>query len=61
MMEFDFSVADLQDLSEWPDSLEFDEFFDPSEVHEEPSAKRRRTSIDKSPKTHAVGRVLIQF
>lgn len=61
MMEFDFSVADLQDLSEWPDSLEFDEFFDPSEVHEEPSAKRRRTSIDKSPKTHAVGRVWIQF
>lgn len=57
MMEFDFSVADLQDLSEWPDSLEFDEFFDPSEVHEEPSAKRRRTSIDKSPKTHAVGKV----
>ena len=57
MMEFDFSVADLQDLSEWPDSLEFDEFFDLSEVHEEPSAKRRRTSIDKSPKTHAVGRV----
>ncbi|XP_066028279.1 protein MMS22-like isoform X2 [Pocillopora verrucosa] len=57
MMEFDFSVADLQDLSEWPDSLEFDEFFDPSEVHEEPSAKRRRTSTDKSPKTHAVASV----
>lgn len=58
MMEFDYNVDDLQDLSEWPDSLDFDEFYDPSEVHEEPLAKRQRTSIDDSPQTHAVGRFL---
>lgn len=46
MMEFDYSENDLQDLSEWPDSLDLDEFCDSIETHEEPSAKRQKTTID---------------
>ena len=46
MMEFGFSGSDLQDLSEWTDSLDLDEFCDQSEAREEPSAKRQKTGDD---------------
>jgi len=46
MMEFDYNVSDLEDLSEWPDSLDFDEFCDSNETREEPLAKRQKTTID---------------
>ena len=55
MMEFDYSANDLQDLSEWPDSLEFDEFCDPSEAREEPLAKRQKTAVDDEPQTAGHG------
>lgn len=38
MMEFD--------LSEWPDSLDLDEFCGTNETREEPLAKRQKTTID---------------
>lgn len=59
-MEFDYSANDLQDLSEWPDSLDFDEFCDSSEAREEPLAKRQRTSIDcdDRPQTQIAGRLI---
>ena len=56
MMEFDYSVNDLQDLSEWPDSLDFDEFCDQSEVQEEPVAKRQKTSIECDDRPQIAGR-----
>ncbi|XP_068755501.1 protein MMS22-like [Montipora capricornis] len=40
MMEF---CSDLQDLSEWTDSLDLEEFCDQSEAREEPLAKRQKT------------------
>ena len=40
MMEF---CSDLQDLSEWTDSLDLEEFCDQSEEREEPLAKRQKT------------------
>ena len=43
-MEFDYTENDLQDLSEWGDSLDFDEFCDQSEAREEPLAKRQKTA-----------------
>lgn len=46
MMEFDYNVNDLEDLSEWPDSLDFGEFCDANEIREEPLAKRQKTAID---------------
>ena len=46
MMEFGFSGSDLQDLSEWTDSLDLDEFCDQSEAREEPLAKRQKTGDD---------------
>ena len=60
MMEIDYSLNDLQDLSEWPDSLDFDEFCDPTEAHEEPLAKRQKTSVDcdDRPQIQIAGRVL---
>ncbi|KAJ7385713.1 Protein MMS22-like [Desmophyllum pertusum] len=57
-MEFDYSANDLQDLSEWPDSLEFDEFCDPSEAREEPLAKRQKTAVDDEPQTAGHGSVI---
>lgn len=45
MMEFDYNASDLEDLSEWPDSLDFDEFCDVNETREEPLAKRQKTAI----------------
>lgn len=44
MMEFDYTENDLQDLSEWGDSLEFDDLSDQSEAREEPLAKRQKTA-----------------
>lgn len=44
VMEFDYTENDLQDLSEWGDSLEFDDLSDQSEAREEPLAKRPKTS-----------------
>lgn len=44
VMEFDYTENDLQDLSEWGDSLEFDDLSDQSEAKEEPLAKRQKTA-----------------
>ena len=44
VMEFDYTENDLQDLSEWGDSLEFDDLSDQSEAREEPLAKRQKTA-----------------
>ena len=43
-MEFDYTENELQDLSEWGDSLEFDDLSDQSEAREEPLAKRQKTA-----------------
>ena len=44
MMEFDHVASDLRDLSEWADSLDFDEICDQGEAREEPLAKRQKTA-----------------
>ena len=63
MMEFDYNVNDLEDLSEWPDSLDFGEFCDTNEIREEPLAKRQKTAIDcddhDRQQTQMAGRFLI--
>lgn len=48
-MAFSNSASDLQDLSEWTDSLDLDEFFDQTETREEPLPKRQKTDDDDVP------------
>ena len=57
MMEFDYTGNDLQDLSEWTDSLDFEELCDQSEVRDEPLAKRQKTAeVDDGPQIQRSGR-----
>ena len=49
VMAFSNSASDLQDLSEWTDSLDLDEFCDQTETREEPLPKRQKTDDDDVP------------